>query len=41
MLGQGHTDKVTEVPGNLTGLIETTFTLASWMQWNRNQPVGL
>ena len=41
MLGNRDSNNVAQVSCHLAGLVEPALPLAGWMQWNRNQPVGL
>ena len=41
MLGHRDTNNPAQVACYLAGLVEPALPLASWMQRNRNQPVGL
>ena len=41
MLGDRDANNPAQVPRYLAGLVEPALALAGWMQWNRNQPVGL
>jgi hypothetical protein len=41
MLGNRDANNPAQVSSYLAGLVEPALTLAGWMQWNWNQPVGL